>query len=322
MKFNKVAIKILKISITIGLFVFIFSRFNIQLSDIYTQIKRPSYIALAFFSLLLFPIISINRWQLFLKFGSGIQESFWSLWKIVYISEFLGMVFPSTQGRDIVRMALIEKKHKSSQVSTTSSSSVIIERLIGFLLLAAIGLISSLMLSYPQKTKIVLLIGAINVILWLISIFLINKKTYSFLEKIIQKIKYFKTITRFIEKTHYSLVVFPYKKILLPSILLILLFQFSSVLVLYFVFLSYDIQLPFAQHLVFYPLIAILSLIPLSISGLGVREGFFVYFYSLVGVPPEIAVSVSLMFYLLGTIISIGIGGVLYLLKELNLIKI
>lgn len=322
MKFNKIAIKILKIAVTLGLFVLIFSRFNIRLSDIFTLIKHPGYIVLAFFSLLFFPIISINRWQLFLKHGSGIEESFWSLWRIVYVSEFLGMVFPSTQGRDIVRMALIEKKHKNFNTDSTSSSSVIIERLIGFLLLAAIGFISSLLISYPQKTKIVLMIGIINVFLWLITVFLINKTIYRFGKKIIQKIKYLKTITGFIEKTHYSLVVFPYRKVLLPSILLIFLFQISSVLVLYFVFLSYNIQVPFTQHLVFYPLIAILSLIPVSISGLGIREGFFVYFYSLVGVSPEIAVSVSLLYYLLGTVIGFSIGGMLYFLKSVNVIKV
>mgnify|MGYP001112029718 FL=1 len=54
-------------------------------------------------------------------------------------------------------------------------------------------------------------------------------------------------------------------------------------------------------------------MIPLTIGGLGVREGFFVYFYGLLDVPPNIAVSASLANYTLMVLIPAAGGGIIYL---------
>ena len=66
-----------------------------------------------------------------------------------------------------------------------------------------------------------------------------------------------------------------------------------------------------------FPAIIVLTMLPISISGIGVREVSFAYFFSHVGVSNEQAVSISLAVFLL---ILIGnLGGGLLILKE-NLI--
>ena len=122
-------------------------------------------------------------------------------------------------------------------------------------------------------------------------------------------------------KTYYTFVNYPYRKVLASSILLILSLQIITVIIVYLVFLAFGVDIPFSQHLVFYPIISILSIIPISISGLGVREGFFVYFYSLIGVSADIAVSVSLINYCIEILLMAIMGGIIYIFDSIIIKK-
>jgi len=50
-------------------------------------------------------------------------------------------------------------------------------------------------------------------------------------------------------------------------------------------------------------------MIPLSISGLGIREGAFVLFFGLIGVKPEVATAISLSWFI--TMTTAGIWGLI-----------
>ena len=115
------------------------------------------------------------------------------------------------------------------------------------------------------------------------------------------------------EKLHAGAINFPYKRALLPSVILIGCYQGSLISVVYFVFRAYGYDIPFMQHFALYPVIAILTLVPITIGGLGVREGFFVYFYSMIGVPPQVAIGVSLVNYSLMALLPAVFGAVVYL---------
>jgi hypothetical protein len=51
------------------------------------------------------------------------------------------------------------------------------------------------------------------------------------------------------------------------------------------------------QELAFVPIILMLSFLPISFFGLGIKEGAFVYFFSQVQVPSAAALTVSLITY-------------------------
>ena len=56
-------------------------------------------------------------------------------------------------------------------------------------------------------------------------------------------------------------------------------------------------KIPLLPLFVFLPIIITITTIPISISGLGVREGTFVILLGLIGVRPEIATSLSLTYF-------------------------
>ncbi|MDO5341873.1 MAG: lysylphosphatidylglycerol synthase transmembrane domain-containing protein [Bacteroidia bacterium] len=316
--------KLFRLLITVAVFVYIIKKFNIDFDDVFGQVVSPWLLLMGvIIRLVVVQSIAMNRWQLFLR-QSGVEESIWNLVKIGFISSFMGVVLPSAQGGDVMRMYFIEKKHGFSKDSNiTSSSTVLIERMIGFVLLSLIGLLSSILIPfYDGKWKVVILLGVVNVCLWLVIFLLTNRLCYEKLSRILLNTNHLKKVCSFVEKTHFSLVTFPYKRVLLPSVALIGLYQIVTIFVLYLVFLSFGIRIPFYQHMAFYPIIVILAAIPISISGLGIREGSFVYLYSLVNIPAPVCVGVSLAFYMVEVLSGVFVGGILYLLKTLGLVKI
>jgi len=68
-------------------------------------------------------------------------------------------------------------------------------------------------------------------------------------------------------------------------------------------------HIPFLAFLIFIPLIVLFSMLPISISGLGIREGAFVLFFGLIGVKPELATAISLAWFI--TITTAGIWGLI-----------
>lgn len=321
---KKYLIKILKLLVTLGIFAFLFYKFGFKVHDIVNSIVFPWLLFVGvFLRLVIMQGIAMNRWQLFLR-CSGINESIWTLTKISFISSFMGVVLPSSQGGDVMRMYFIEKRHHcSDNTPMTSSSTVLIERMIGFVMLALLGLVCTIVVpDFPNKHRVLLIIALINLGLWITIFVLTNCWCYEKISTKLLNVKYLKNVCTFVEKTHYSLVHFPYKKVLLPSVLLIGTYQFVTIVILYLVFTAFGMNLPLYQHMAFYPIIAILSIVPISISGLGIREGFFVYFYSLVGVEPQIAVGISLVNYAIDVLSGVFVGGILYGLKAIGIVKV
>ncbi|MCD4786534.1 MAG: flippase-like domain-containing protein [Candidatus Eremiobacteraeota bacterium] len=77
--------------------------------------------------------------------------------------------------------------------------------------------------------------------------------------------------------------------------------------------LGYDVSL--WVFVLFIPIISVFSQIPVSMNGIGVQEILFVELFKMVGVPPQIAFSVSILSHILKMAVG-AIGGIIYLLRK------
>ena len=229
---------------------------------------------------------------------------------------FQGIILPSSQGFDVLRIYYIEKRHPEQRGKV--GSTILIERMIGFVVLCLLSLFFSIIVEIPNKKQILIIISAICLALLGAIVLLLNKKLNAILSSKQFKNKYINKVYSYFTKFSNSLAYFPYNKVLLSSIGLILLFQLSTIASVFLIFKAYGIDIPFYTHISLYPIISILSLIPITISGFGIRESFFVYFYSMLGVPPEIAVAVSLMNYIVLTIVPALFGALIYMINTFN----
>jgi hypothetical protein len=73
------------------------------------------------------------------------------------------------------------------------------------------------------------------------------------------------------------------------------------------------VGIPWEFYFVFTPLVTVAGMIPISLNGLGVREGAYVYFLAHVGVPASEALAFAILWLILITCASVlgGIGWIL-----------
>jgi len=79
---------------------------------------------------------------------------------------------------------------------------------------------------------------------------------------------------------------------------------------MYFIALSLEISIPILYFSFLLPVVWLATMLPVSISGLGVREGAFVYLFGLIGMDNQTAIAISAIWLALTYVLSI-IGGVL-----------
>ncbi|MEH7013067.1 lysylphosphatidylglycerol synthase transmembrane domain-containing protein [Neobacillus niacini] len=97
--------------------------------------------------------------------------------------------------------------------------------------------------------------------------------------------------------------------------ILSILFQVGMALINHLLFLSFDISVPWVELLMIITLISVLTMLPISVNGIGVREGCYIFFFHELGVPDEISVTVSLMFFLLVSLSSLA-GGFFWMVER------
>jgi len=99
---------------------------------------------------------------------------------------------------------------------------------------------------------------------------------------------------------------------ILPFLLEIIIWVIAATQV-YILALSFDLPIPYLDFILISTISVVISnMIPISIGGLGIREGIFVVFLSSYGVPYEIAFVLSLAGFLVKTLIPGLIGLLLF----------
>lgn len=303
---------LVKLLISLTILFFIIKTIDFKIFESFEKLSKPTYILITLIiPIFIIPLIVNNRWKIFLK-ALNINEHFLSLLKINFVSAFLGFLLPSSIGYDTIRIYYIEKRHKNRIGS--GGASVLIERLFGFIILCFLGLFGSLYVLFKDhKINLLISIGLINVFLLLVLLIIQNNYLYAIFSTCLSKIRFGKKIVKYISSIYDAVNHFPFKKTFIPSAPLIVLFQLSTITCGCLVFNAFNISIPFYYHLAFLPLIQIMAILPVSISGFGIREGGFIYFYGMIGVDGSTALLASLLYYAILALVPVLIGLVLYI---------
>ena len=104
------------------------------------------------------------------------------------------------------------------------------------------------------------------------------------------------------------------------SLIISFWFQINIVILNHFYCFALNIDLSITYLFIVIPLIYLTEALPISINGLGVREGAFVFFFTQAGVSKEKALAVGLLVISIRYIFVMLIGGSLFL-KEMLVSK-
>jgi glycosyltransferase 2 family protein len=75
------------------------------------------------------------------------------------------------------------------------------------------------------------------------------------------------------------------------------------------------LEVPLAFCLIVYPLVGTFAAIPVSLNGLGLREGGYIYLLAVIGISSENGMAFGLLLFLIVALDSL-LGGVLFLLQK------
>jgi uncharacterized membrane protein YbhN (UPF0104 family) len=289
---------VIKTAISAGLLALIINKLNFgSLQEMFINMDWP-WLALALLMVNVCILVSVFKWRPLL-IAQAINIPFGKLLSCYYVGQFANNFLPSSIGGDAMR---IYDVCKLTGKLKEAAASVIVERLLASLALALTAVFALTLVSgINGDVMIIWLVGGILAICMTATVILLccNFKEESKIGKWLCRLGNYKG----------------HPVILFKVLLLSFLFQLTLVLSNYFIFQSVGTNIPLLKHFLFIPVIMAVSMIPLSINGLGIREGMYVMLYGYEGIDPAVALGCSLMFFILVTLTSLA-GGVIFILRK------
>ncbi|KAF5060669.1 Lysylphosphatidylglycerol synthase TM region [anaerobic digester metagenome] len=289
---------ILKLFLTILLFAIVFTKINsAELAEILVSLNALYFLM----ALVLVPtlyVIRTYRWNLLLK-SIGINKPFMDLFRIIIIGVFYGLLTPGKIGE-------FGRAYHLSEAKSAVIPTVLIEKIIDILVLVLLsGLTLTVFFSeYSTLVNTVLVLGLTTAIG---TILLTNRRCILFFTK------FLKIPTESIERfSDTCLGLLKNKNITAKAIFYTLSYYVVNYLIGCFILLSLGVDWTAVITL---PVILILGNIPITFSGLGLRESVATLTFILLGFGGVQGFSFSLLIFFTITLIP-GIIGYLLTLKS------
>ena len=302
---------LLRIVFSCGILYVIFRKLDTnQLKDLIPNIVFL-FLTLSFLFVLLDRVLMTYRWQILLKAKSTIIP-FFEILRIYFVSSFLGIFLPSSVAPDAMRVYLATKYDCTNACAI---SSVFLDRIIGFLTFAFVALGSCLVLIITGNSQIIsgsmfilILLPFLALLLWA----LFHGYIVKILERLSEK-KYFSSLYRVLTETYRSLVSYKNNILDLLKVTAICFLNHGMfILTVYLITLSLNLHVSVIHLAVYIPLVTLVTMIPISLGGLGVQEGAYVYLLSRSGLSLQESFAVAL---LIRVVVTLGClpGFALYL---------
>lgn len=271
-------------------------------------------------SLCVVPFVSLTgfwfaslRWRLILA-DNNVNFSIRNAYRGYLLGLFYGHFLPGVLGGDVVRIGLCAQQTKCGVSIATAS--VLLERISGitalflmaFLVYLFFPSIASSLLAIEDSRLIALI--AIGGILTLVVAVMGRRLCMRWLPK-----ENARGVWSFVRTA--MLAVATLKGRTLGSVLMFsAMFQASDIVATFLLARAMNMDLPLTVFFAVVPLVYLATVFPISLGGLGVREGTLVFFLSQFGVMTSDAVILSFLIYLNRLLIG-GTGGGFHLIETL-----
>lgn len=304
----------------LGIIIFAVILWRINLREFFRVLSQINIWYFLFALVLVFPLLFIKsiRWNLLLK-GQGISYKLSETYIIYMSSLYMGFITPGRLGEFI--KAFYVKQDKGISVSR-GMSGVLTDRLFDMYLLLLVGVIGLWKFNVLGQLSLTYLF--LLILLIIMPIFILNKR---FMKKPMNLLYRLTLIKRYEEKikSRFNDFFDGINELINPRLISAFFLTFLGYLLFFFqcylLLNSLGISINFLDITLMMGLSNLISLMPLSISGLGTRDAVLIYFFSLLGFNPELAVSYSFLvflnFFVFGGLIGAGAWGI----KPLNLKK-
>ncbi|QDF38732.1 lysylphosphatidylglycerol synthase transmembrane domain-containing protein [Bradyrhizobium symbiodeficiens] len=302
-RFKQAALFSIKLLLSIAVLVYIARGLDLQRLRSHLVSVDPLLFVLAL-SLIFFQTFVLNgRWELIMR-ALGVSLDWLAGWRILMISLWFNQVLPSSVGGDAVRMWLLRQRGVQWPEAVKGVAADRFTALIGLIALMVAGL--PFLLSRVSDHAAILAIGGLTLAGVAGTVILL---TLDRLPKRLIAHRAIASFVRFGALVRFLLLQSERRALLFGSALLIHVVTAAACFALA---RGVGAQLSVVDAGILIPPVVLLTAVPISISGWGVREGAMVACLGLAGVPSEEALSVSLLLGAISVIIGL-VGGAIWL---------
>jgi uncharacterized protein (TIRG00374 family) len=280
---------------------------------------RADYFGLALITFAASLVLGSVQWRKLL----AVQDIRLSLGKAVsfyYVGAFFNVILPSNIGGDVVRVYDV---YKDSGKSDETIAATVTDRMLGLVGLGLLAMPAGVYIASSRGTlgpengfgtTSILMVLAFVMLLVFAFLVLMNRGLARNMARLLRPL--FIGGTRERARSIYE-SFYQYRNnmgALMGALGIAMVVQVLRVLVHYEVSLALGLEIPPIYFFLFIPVIAIFIALPISIGGLGIREGLGVVLFCGVvkGLTREQAFSMELLAGIVGVLVSL-IGGVIYL---------
>ncbi|MEM9868293.1 MAG: lysylphosphatidylglycerol synthase transmembrane domain-containing protein [Bacteroidota bacterium] len=274
-KLRKRLLTALKIGVSALLIYFIFTKINF--TDVIKTLKtgNPLYLLLGTLLVLLSKVTASYRLNLYFH-QIGIRITQGSNLRLYFLGMFYNLFLPGGIGGDAYKGYVVQKRFKSSAKKVVSV--LLLDRLSGMLLI----FIYSCILAFFMKNEFLAPFRILFLLAIPVSIF-----------------SFWWTNQRFFK---YTTAIF-WKSLAYSALV-----QLAQLICVFLILIAFDITQFYIEYLLVFLISSIVSVIPLTIGGIGSREVTFLYGANWLGLDANTSISISFVFFLMTAVISsIGI---------------
>lgn len=301
----KIAIKAV---VSAGLLFWLLQRIGI--SEFGSHVAKTSWEPVAIVWLLqtILVLMQAERWLIIAR-RLGIDVQFRQAWHSVYIGQFFNQVFPSSIGGDAMRIWCLTRW--SVRISAAIAS-VALERIVALfavpvIALAGIRALLRIVSPWPLRLGLIGLLAAfavgLIVLLWLDRVPLPRKIASS---RMVQRVWRIPATAR---------QVFLSWNCISRTTLLSVVIHASLGISFWLLAFGLGVRAPLVDFVVLAPLVMLITAVPISIGGWGLREGAMITAMSLIGIPASTSLAISVEFGLVMIVVGIP-GGLIWLLDK------
>jgi len=308
---------LIKITVSLSLTIFIVHiiDFSALIQIISKTDNRLFFIAFVLVGVM--HILNCFRWKLCLLEQSS-KVSFWEMIIIYWKSMFVSLFLPTEYGGDILKIRFLWNRLDNNHRALVS---VIWARISGLLAIILMLLCMTPFVYNRYDTVFIrnMILFLIAILLFLILVFWITKKFHQQLAQhfnsgLIEKVmmgmhEIIAMISKIALNKSYGWKIFLFA--IIPQLMMVIINY------LYALSLNQNMCINIMDMFFFIPLLSIVSLLPISLGGIGLKEGAFVVFFGVIGISKETALAMALLNRSIMLLYTLS-GGLLFLIPDIK----
>jgi hypothetical protein len=305
-------LKIIRFAVSAGLIAYLL--FRLDLGQVGGHLRGLTLWPLVLAAVMQFGMVAMNalRWKVVLG-GKAIRIPWHTLIYYYLMGIFFSSFLPTSVGGDVARVVAVAG---TTDRRADAFASVVVERLQGFFILLPVGLVSiPFVAGRLVEWKLVVSVGLITAAIfagaYLILLRPVARWLAGLLDPLLRVLGRFRARER-LEKAYEAIVSYRRcRRAIYGGLAISVVSRLCWVMGCFFVGRSLGLDLGVAPLLLVVPVVELVRMIPISISGIGMREAAFVTMLRQFGVSDSLGFAFSVVVYVIFFGLALA-GGVLY----------